>query len=404
MLAGMRPWQTLAVLLGTSLAAPAFAQSALQLYRSGDYDRACPLFEVETRRRPRDGVAWADLALCEEKRGDRKKARRANMLAVRWGNERTRKNAYFNLWRMKEVVELPARHDAAPSGYGPEGPRGCVALRAPPELACTGEVHACVYGTFGLGGRGAGHNTYVKLEPCEGRCELQLRPPETVDPEHLDVEAARSFEGNRILLSRSIPEFHCEEFEGGQMCGLVAGEEQECAIVSIDPCSRRAGYVCFDGYEEQSGRESTPRKPRAAEKLLTPVGCPDEPPRKSESVCGEARLKRVEQEASELGKEERFECERKRLERLEQECGATFSGSQRARLRVQLAGNAFRRGDFPRCRALLRDSRPPDASLLVQWAELMGRCGGDCGSVDMQAACAAGAAVYQQLSGGEPGP
>lgn len=70
MLAGMRPWQTLAVLLGTSLATSAFAQSALQLYRSGDYDRACPRFEAETRRRPQDGPAWADLALCEEKRGE----------------------------------------------------------------------------------------------------------------------------------------------------------------------------------------------------------------------------------------------------------------------------------------------------------------------------------------------
>lgn len=112
----------------------------------------------------------------------------------------------------------------------------------------------------------------------------------------------------------------------------------------------------------------------------------------------------MEQEARELGKEERFECERKRLERLDQECGATFSGNQRARLRMLLADNAFRRGDFPRCRALLRGSRPPDASLLVQWAESTGRCGGDCGSEGMHDACGAGAVVYKQLTGGEPQP
>jgi hypothetical protein len=389
MLGGMRPWQTLAVLLGTSLAAPAFAQSAHQLYRSGDYDRACPRFEAETRRRPQDGAAWADLALCEEKRGNRQKARRANMMAVRFGNERTRKNAYFNLWRMKEVLELPSR-------------RECLALRPTPELACKGEVRACVYGTHGLGARGAGHNTYVKLEPCEGPCELKLRPPEVVDTEHLDVEEARSFEGNRILLSRNIPESRCEEFEGGRMCGLVPGEEQECAIVSIDPCNQRVGYVCFDGYEEQSGRASIPRKPRAAEKLLTPMGCPDEPPAKSGSLCDEARLKRVEQDAHELRKEERFECERKRLEQLDKECGATFTASQRARLMMLLADNAFRRGDFPRCRALLQDSRPSDATLLVRWAESKGRCGGDCGSADVHTACSAGSVVYKQLTDSEP--
>lgn len=212
MLAGVRPWQTLAVLLGMSLATEVAAQSALQLYRSGDYDRACPRFEAVTRRRPQDGAAWAELAMCEERRGNGKKARRANMLAVRWGNEQTRKSAYLSLWRMNEGVKLPPLPDAASPKPGAEGPRGCLALRPAPELECTGEVRACVYGSRGLGARGAGHNLYVKLEPCEGRCELQLRPPEAVDPQHLDVERARSFEGNRLRLSRNIPESRCEQF------------------------------------------------------------------------------------------------------------------------------------------------------------------------------------------------
>ncbi len=404
MLAGVRPWQTLVVLLGMSLATEVSAQSALQLYRSGDYDRACPRFEAVTRRRPQDGAAWADLAMCEERRGKRKKARRANMLAVRWGNEQTRKNAYLSLWRMNEGVKLPSLPDAASPKPGAEGPQGCLALRPAPELGCTDEVRACVYGSRGLGARGAGHNIYVKLEPCEGRCELQLRPPEVVDPQHLDVERERSFEGNRLRVSRNIPESRCEQFEGGQMCGLVPGEEQECVIVSVDPCGRRVGYVCFDGYEERSGRKPTPRKPRAAEKLLTPVGCSDEPESKREPLCDKAHLERVEQEARELQKEERFGCERTRLERLERECGATFSGSQRARLMMLLADNAFRRGDFPRCRELLRDARPPDATLLVQWAESTGRCGGDCGSEGMHTACGAGSLVYEQLTSGKSKP
>jgi hypothetical protein len=401
MLAAMRSWQPLAVLLGLSLATAAFAQSALQLYRSGDYERACPLFEAETRRRPQDGAVWADLALCEEKRGKREMARRANMLAIRWGNEQTRKNAYFNLWRMKAGVDLTAFGSFV---QGADSERKCLALRAAPELACTGEVRACAYGRRGLGARGAGHNLYVKLEPCEGSCDLQLRPPEIAELEHLDVEAERSFEGNRILLSRNVPESRCEQFEGGQMCGLVPGDEQECTIVSVDPCSRRVGYVCFDGDEEPGDRAPTPGKPQASEKLLMPLGCTDEPSGKRESVCNEARLKRVEQEARELGRGERFECERKRLEDLQQACGATFSANQRARLMKLLADNAFRRGDFPRCRALLRDARLSDALSLVEWAESTGRCGGDCSGEELTTHCGAGLGVYRQLTEGEPEP
>jgi hypothetical protein len=401
MLVGMRSWQPLAVLLGSSLATAAFAQSALQLYRSGDYERACPLFEAQTRRQPQDGAAWVDLALCEEKRGKREKARHANMLAIRWGDEKTRKNAYFNLWRMKEGVDL-APFDSL--GDSANGSHKCLALRAAPELACTAEVRACAYGRRGLGAREAGHNIYVKLEPCEGSCELQLRPPEIPELEHRDVEAERSFEGNRILLSRNIPDSRCEQFEGGQMCGLVPGDEQECTIVSVDPCSHRVGYVCFDGYEEHTDRAPTPLKPRAEEKLLMPAGCPEEPSRKRESVCNEARFKRVEQEVRELGKEERVECEQERLEELEQACGATFSKNQRTRLMMLRADNAFRRGDFPRCRALLRDARPSDAPRLVEWAESMGRCGGDCSGEGLTTHCHAGLAVYRQITEGEPEP
>jgi len=393
--------QPLAVLLGLSLATAGFAQSAPQPYRRGDDKRACALFEAQTRRQPQDGAAWAELALCEEKRGKREKARHANMLAIRWGNEQTRKNAYFNLWRMKEGVDLSPFDSLRESA---NGSRKCLALRAASELACTAEVRACAYGRRGLGARGAGHNIYVRLDPCEGSCELQLRPPEIPDPENRDVEAERSFEGNRILLSRNIPDSRCEQFEGGQMCGLVPGDEQECTIVSIDPCSRRVGYVCFDGYEEHTDRAPTPLKPRTEEKLLMPAGCPEETSRKRESICNEARLKQVEQEAGKLRKEERFDCARKRLEEFEQACGAAFSENQRARLKKLLADNAFRRGDFPGCRALLRDARPSDSSRLVEWAESMGRCGGDCSGEGLTTHCSAGMAVYRQITEGGPGP
>jgi hypothetical protein len=371
-------------------------QSAHRLYRSGDYDRACPLFEKETRLRPRDGAAWADLAICEEKRGDREKARHANALAIRWGNERTRKHAYFNLWQMEAALEFP----------GPRDTPRCRALRAAPELECSDEIWSCVYGQIGLGAKGHGSHVYAKLDPCDGRCERPLLSPDVIDSEHLEVEGERTFEGNRVLLHRSVPGFTCEKLEdGSDICGLSRDEnEKECDIVSVDPCNRRVGYVCFNGYDPDEDGNRTPRRPRAFEKHLSSLGCPDEPEANRPPLCDEARLARAEREARDFGKTERFECQRKRLERLQQQCGPAFSGPRRARLAKLLADNAFRRGDFPRCRALLQDARPEEPSRVAAWAESLGRCGGDCSGEDMPPSCDNGSTVYQHLTDEESEP
>jgi hypothetical protein len=375
------------------------AASEPQSSQSQDEAPACSRLEKQTRLRPRDGAAWARLAHCEQQEEHLEKARHAHFLAIRWGNERTRKNAYMRLWRMQQVVELPERQDGTRFiGPGDEPPPpGCVALRAAPELECTAEVRACAYGAPGVGVRGAVGNTYVKLEPCQGPCELRLRPPEISHPEHLDAEEKRSFEGNRIRLYRYDPETRCSEFMGQEICG-EAGDSQSCDIVSVDPCNRRVGYVCS---AEQAGE---PPRVWAAEKLLDSVDCPDEPPSKHAPVCDEARLKRAEQQAREFARNERFECERKRLERLQRECLATYDGGHRERLLKLLADNAFRRGDFSRCRALLQDARPSEPSRLEAWGESLGRCGGDCSGQGVPDSCRQSFEVYEMLTSVEPEP
>ena len=372
-------------------------QSARQLYRAEDYDRACPLFEKETRLRSRDASAWADLARCEEKRGDREKARHANAMAIRWGDERARKNAYLNLWRIDATVSFPHPADDAPR---------CQVLRAAPELDCPRELRSCVYGQRGLGAKGQGLHTYVKLDPCEGRCEPLPRPPEVIDSKHLNVEAQRTFEGNRVLLRHDIVEFKCNKLEdGSDICGLAHGEdEQECDIVSVDPCNQRVGYVCFNGYEPHENGDETPRRPRALEKRLAPPGCPSEPEGTRPPVCDESRLARAEQEARAFAKDERFVCQHQRLESLQRQCDSSFTGAQRARLRKLLGDNAFRRGDFARCRALLQDARPAEPSRVAAWAESLGRCGGACNQEGMPLSCDEGATVYERLTEEEPEP
>jgi hypothetical protein len=387
----MRPHLLLNLLL--------LAASEPQPSQSQDETPACSRLEKETRLRPRDGSAWARLALCEQEEEHTEKARHANFLAIRWGNERTRKNAYMRLWRMQQVVQLPERQDGTRFIGGDEPPPpGCVALRAAPELECTTEVRACAYSAPGTGIKGAIGNTYVKLDPCEGPCELRLRPPELSDPEHLDAEEKRSFEGNRLRVYRYDPRPSCNEFEGQLLCG-DAGDSQSCEIVSVDPCNRRVGYVCSTA---EAGVPT--QKVWAAEKLLESVDCPDEPPSKHAPVCDEARLERAERQARGFRRNERFECERKRLERLQRECGATFNAGQGQRLMTLLADNAFRRGDFSRCRALLQDARPSEPSRLEAWGESLGRCGGDCSAQGVPDSCQRTFEVYEMLTSVEPEP
>src|SRR5689334_997768 len=49
--------------------AHAMRKRALALYKQHRYDRACALLSKVVQAQPENGAAWADLGLCESKRG-----------------------------------------------------------------------------------------------------------------------------------------------------------------------------------------------------------------------------------------------------------------------------------------------------------------------------------------------
>jgi Flp pilus assembly protein TadD len=75
----------------------------------GEFDKACPLFAQVTQRQPRNGAAWADLSLCELRRGRKDEALAASWRAVRLGDEKARRHAYFNLAQLGVRLPLPSQ-------------------------------------------------------------------------------------------------------------------------------------------------------------------------------------------------------------------------------------------------------------------------------------------------------
>ena len=100
----------------------------LALYRQSKFAAACPLLTQAAAKAPHNGAIWADLGLCELKRGDKAASIHASLLAAHFGDERVRKTAYFNL------------HLA---GYEPGVYGECGALAAPAELACSMPAFVC---------------------------------------------------------------------------------------------------------------------------------------------------------------------------------------------------------------------------------------------------------------------
>lgn len=104
-------------------------RKALALYKKKQYDAACPLLARVAAAQPKNGAVWGDLGLCELKRGELGESVHASRLAVRFGDERVRKSAYFNLGLASEKESLPAE--------------GCALISAPSEAACARPVAVC---------------------------------------------------------------------------------------------------------------------------------------------------------------------------------------------------------------------------------------------------------------------
>jgi thioredoxin-like negative regulator of GroEL len=83
------PVLLLPLLLAAAPDAATLQAQAQKAYAAKQYAKACPLFEQVTQLRPKNGAAWADLALCMfqlEKRNE-------GVQVVRFGDARTCKRS-----------------------------------------------------------------------------------------------------------------------------------------------------------------------------------------------------------------------------------------------------------------------------------------------------------------------
>ena len=121
-------------------------RKALTLYKKKQYDAACPLFASVAQSQPKNGAVWADLGVCELKRGALDASIHASRLAVRFGDERVRKSAYYNLGLAGATEILP--DDA------------CTTISAPADTAC---VQSAVVCTKSWSGSGSVLHTFGKV-------------------------------------------------------------------------------------------------------------------------------------------------------------------------------------------------------------------------------------------------
>lgn len=264
-------------------------EEARTLFRAERYEEACPRFEEVTRARPTDGAAWADLGLCELRRGRREASIRASLRAVREGDERVRSSAYYNLWVVGERLAVPTQ---TPS---------CMDVEAPAELACTRRARLCTYAVEDGGNGGGKHYTGVWLTDAAAplappdsdedgsrpdrvavllsaslwisskRCDFNgaFRPPvfdrvlarcQAASPrgEHC-VLRVRGALMEAVLPGTSIPgqqlfpltdaEKQQARVASRQCLRELAVEEREnsgnyCHLLVVDPCRRRVGVAC----------------------------------------------------------------------------------------------------------------------------------------------------------------
>ena len=271
----------------------------LALYKQSKFAAACPLLTEAATSAVENGAIWADVGLCELKRGDKAASVHASLLAARFGDERVRKNAYFNL------------HLA---GYEPGVYGECGALAEPAELACNMPAFACTgdwaaYGSRSgrsgtvavfaadeedararrdeiagaLGGEtGPGEvavsesqlcfDTWCQLNGwrCEESAQVSRRAetcfakaigPLPTDPclqdgaacetfQRCHKEACAAAEGaiDRTPSAKPWPAVVREHDENIANCygNCVEANTLSCTVVVVDPCQNRIGYVCSE--------------------------------------------------------------------------------------------------------------------------------------------------------------
>ncbi|WP_342375397.1 hypothetical protein NVS55_29445 [Myxococcus stipitatus] len=289
----------------SALAQPAGSdwEAGLSLYRAKDYARACPLLRKAAEAAGPQGEPWADLGLCELKRGRKAESIRASQLAVRHGDEKTRKAAYFNLGL--------AGVSLAPKDV--KNSRACVPLTLPNELECKQRFVVC----------GQTHDWYgyayfeertseLLILPCDGGdCPTQIpADPDCAGPSSEKCSMARiELSSERVHRGMgSTPAWSCTESSAVESRAMACAQKKganeaacmktacdearrwqraeessraewtelqeeleswdslhecktcyegrtqtECTLVSLNPCTGRAGAVCR---EQRSARDT----------------------------------------------------------------------------------------------------------------------------------------------------
>jgi tetratricopeptide (TPR) repeat protein len=256
------------------LAAPkadTLREKGTRAYREGRYPEACALFEQATRLSPQNGALQADLALCLAKVGRTSDAFRANFEAIRFGDARTRKNAYFNLKNLNEIDRSPPSGTPC-SNELPSSIPGCEksirACRFPwgyeyetPHIRREGEALRVWMGTE-KGPPGALDIDYLRENPALGYVEIQepagMPPPkqpryqffisETAVPGTVDVLLEHRFSFVGIDDSK-------EAMDSVETASEQLPRPVRCRVMAIDACQARLGLVCDEeGHDGTRGR------------------------------------------------------------------------------------------------------------------------------------------------------
>lgn len=294
-------------------------RAGLDAYRAKDYAKACPLLQKAADAASTNGDAWADLGLCEHRRGNTQASIHASYLAVRYGAEETRKAAYFNL--------SLAGADIAPEPAA----NACSEIEVPKELGCAKRVAACSYvyqdlQSNYLDKRSSG----LLFERCDGTCPEQSRygwkcgsdgasdcwePDITLVNESTGrghssyppwscqespavaaralaciakkgankkacekkacAEAKRLQKDDAALKSRWTElQYELDRWDASHSCQSCSWSTNKttCGVVSIDPCLNRAGVVCttkVSSGDDLSGYSETSSTSEAQEIELT---------------------------------------------------------------------------------------------------------------------------------------
>jgi tetratricopeptide (TPR) repeat protein len=208
-------------------------RKALGLYKQKQFDEACPLFESAATAKKTNGAIWGDLGLCELKRGEPSASVRASTLAVRFGGEKVRLAAYYNLRAASFAIELPKS--------------GCALLPSTAGLECKKSIAVCQkhWENFGTGQATNGEAVYFadSVEQAESLAQ-EVLPPSYRDS--IRSGLVLSEEQQCFSWCARHPEYDCTDT-------CKEGPLLSCTLVSLDACHRRAGYVCAES-DEPGGR------------------------------------------------------------------------------------------------------------------------------------------------------